>query len=291
MKYIYIFFSLIAITGCQHSPFSGYSSMGDGIYYKLLAFGDSAKPAQPLDFITFDIAYRTTSDSLFFIGRRTMQLTEPEFNGSIDNCFLHLSELDSASFIIDAQDLFERTLNSTMPSFLNAGDKIKVDIKMIVIRNQEQYLREKEEFLAWIRDFGDYERTVLQNFIDEKKIEVAPTPSGMYFVRTQKGTGKKVELGDVITVNYEGKFLNGVFFDSSIKSKQPLEFVYGSEWQVIAGIDEAIGLMNEGDKALVILPSGLAWGDKGSSTGIIPPFTSIIYELELVSVKTRSIVN
>ena len=44
----------------------------------------------------------------------------------------------------------------------------------------------------------------------------------------------------------------------------------------------------EGDKAAIILPSGLAWGSKGSSTGIIPPFTSVIYEIDLVSVQQRA---
>ena len=51
---------------------------------------------------------------------------------------------------------------------------------------------------------------------------------------------------------------------------------------MIAGLEDAIGRMREGQRALVILPSYLAWGEKGSSTGIIPPFTTVIYEVELL---------
>ena len=131
-------------------------------------------------------------------------------------------------------------------------------------------------------------QTVLKNFIEEKEIKIKPTESGIYLINTKKGTGKKVERGDIVTVNYDGKFLNGQFFDSTNETRQPLEFVYGTEWQVIKGLDEAIGYMCEGDKAVIILPSGLAWGEKGSSTGIIPPFTTVVYELELISVKQRS---
>jgi FKBP-type peptidyl-prolyl cis-trans isomerase FkpA len=127
----------------------------------------------------------------------------------------------------------------------------------------------------------------LRNFIEQQKIDVEPTESGMYFISVRPGTGKAVEIGDVVTVQYEGRFLNGRFFDSTIKSKQPFEFVYGSEMQVIPGIEYAIGRMREGEKALVILPSELAWGEKGSSTGIVPPFTSVVYEIELLKAVPR----
>jgi FKBP-type peptidyl-prolyl cis-trans isomerase len=286
---ITVVLSTLLFTHCwKKSPFPGYSLIEGDIYYKLIMFGEHRGVARPSDFVTIDISYRTMNDSLFFTGRRTMQLTAPEFPGSIDYCFFALSENDSASFIIDAHGLFEKTLSGEMPSFLNPGDVIKVDIKMILIRTAEQYRREKDEFLAWIKDFGEYERTVLENYIEQRDIKIKPTLSGLYFIPLKRGTGKKVEKGDIVTVNYEGRFLNGKFFDSTIKRQQPFEFVYGTEWQVIQGLEEAIGMMVEGDRAVIILPSGLAWGTKGSITGIIPPFTSIMYEIELVSVQQRA---
>jgi FKBP-type peptidyl-prolyl cis-trans isomerase len=286
---IAVILASISLVGCwKKSPYPGYSLIEGEIYYKLIMFGEHRGFAKPTDFVTLDIAYRTLSDSLFFSGRRTMQLTAPEFAGSIDNCFFALSENDSASFIIDAQGLFEKTLNGELPSFLNAGEVIKVDIKMLIIRTAEQYRREKDEFLAWIKDFGEYERTVLENYIEQRDVKIKPTSSGLYFIPIQRGTGKRVGKGDIVTVNYEGRFLNGKFFDSTIKRQQPFEFVYGTEWQVIKGLEEAIGMMGEGDRAVIILPSGLAWGTKGSITGIIPPFTSVMYEIELISVQQRA---
>ena len=270
------------------SPYPTYTLIEGNVYFKLIMFGDNRGTPNPSDFVTVDIAYRTMSDSLFFRGKRTMQLTDPEFEGSIDHCFLALSENDSASFIIDAQGLFENTLNGELPSFLNPKETIKVDIKMSIIRTAEQYRREKEEFLAWIKDFGEYERTVLDNYIEQRNVNIKPTESGLYFIPIKSGNGKKVEIGDIVTVNYEGRFLNGKFFDSTIKRQQPFEFVYGTEWQVIKGLEEAIGLMKEGDRSVIILPSGLAWGTKGSITGIIPPFTSVMYEIELISVQQRA---
>ena len=175
-----------------------------------------------------------------------------------------------------------------MPSFIKKGDKMKIDIRMDDIRTEDQYRRDKEEFLKWIEDFGEYEKLVLHNFIEKEKIEVEPTESGMYFISLANGSGKPVEYGDIVTVNYEGRFLNGRFFDSTVKRNQPFEFVYGTELQVIPGLEDAIGRMREGQRALVILPSDLAWGEKGSSTGIVPPFTTVIYEVELLKAVPQS---
>ena len=238
--------------------------------------------------MTCQLCYSTMSDSTFFVGNRTFQLTEPEFDGSIDVCFLMMSAGDSASFIIDAENFFQKTLQCQMPSFIKKGDKMKIDIRMDDIRTEDQYRRDKEEFLKWIEDFGEYEKLVLHNFIEKEKIEVEPTESGMYFISLVNGSGKPVEYGDIVTVNYEGRFLNGRFFDSTVKRNQPFEFVYGTELQVIPGLEDAIGRMREGQRALVILPSDLAWGEKGSSTGIVPPFTTVIYEVELLKAVPQS---
>jgi len=67
-----------------------------------------------------------------------------------------------------------------------------------------------------------------------------------------------------------------------VRTKQPFQFVYGTEWQVVKGLEEAIGMMQEGEKALVILPSDLAFGSEGSSTGIIPAYTSLIFDVEII---------
>ena len=85
--------------------------------------------------------------------------------------------------------------------------------------------------------------------------------------------------------NFSIKF-DGKYFDSTIRRNQSFQFVYGTEWQVIKGLEEAIGMMHEGEKSLFIVPSELAFGPAGSSTGIIPPYTSLIFEVELLKVSS-----
>lgn len=276
--------SILVLLGCNKSPYPGYSASDSGFHYKLKSIGENNIKAGVGDYVTVDIQYSTMDDSVFFSGRRKFQISEPEYKGSVDACFAMLAEGDHANFIIDAGKFFSITLNSSKPSFLQSEPHMKVDIKMLEIQKQEEYKKEKEAFLKWIQDFGKYEQVLLNQYIEQKEIDANPTPSGLYFISLTKGNGEKVTRGDTITVHYEGRFLNGKFFDSTKKRKQPFEFVYGQEWQVIEGLEEAFGKMREGGKALVILPSDIAFGNDGSSTGIIPPFTSLIYEIELLNV-------
>jgi FKBP-type peptidyl-prolyl cis-trans isomerase FkpA len=149
------------------------------------------------------------------------------------------------------------------------------------IQTSKEYENQKRAFLKWIEDFGEFEREILSQYIKEQKLSIQPTASGMYFLKLKDGNGRKVIQGDTLLVDYEGRFLDGKFFDSTRKRHDPFQFVYGTEWQVVKGLEEAIGMMEEGEKALIILPSELAFGEIGSSTGIIPPFTSLVFEVEL----------
>lgn len=287
IKRTFLAFALIALifNSCDYfSKYPGYKKTQSGIYFKLIKFGESLDKAKPGDYMTVDIVYKTLKDSIFFEGRRKLQITEPTFKGAIDECFLMLSEDEMASFIISANDFFTKTLETTLPDFIHEQDPMVVDIDVVDIQTEEEYFMEKEAFLNWIEDFGDYEKVILRQYIDLQKVEIEPTESGLYHIVLQEGKGEKVFIGDTVTVHYEGKFLNGKFFDSTKRRNSPFQFVYGRKWQVIEGMEEAIGRMIEGEKALFIMPSQIGFGETGSSTGIIPPYTSTLFEVELVEV-------
>lgn len=276
----------VIITSCEFSSdYPGYSKSNDGYYYKLRKIGDGQVNAGIGDYVTVDLVYRTMNDSVFFTGRRKFQLSQPAFKGSVDYCFLMLEAGDAASFIISANDFFSKTLETSLPTFISENDFMIIDIEMIEIQSEASYLREQEAFLRWIDDFGEYERVLLTQYFKNEKIEADSTETGLYLINLKEGTGKQIELGDTVEVHYEGRFLNGKFFDSTKMREEAFSFIYGQEWQVVEGLEEAIGKMSEGEVSLVILPSKLAFGERGSSTGIIPPFTSLIFEVEVKSVK------
>lgn len=283
-KYIVILFVVSVFSCSKDSPYPGFNKGKQGIFYQLHKIGESSDKAKYGDYITADIVYKTMDDSVFFIGRRKLQLLKLDARGSIEECFKMLSIDDSATFIISADEFFGKTLETSRPEFIPPMSKMKVSLNVIEIQTQNEYQNEKEAFLNWIDDFGEYEKVILKQFLFEEKLDVKPSGTGLYYLKIKEGTGENIAIGDTITINYEGKFLNGKFFDSTIRRNQPFQFVYGTEWQVVEGLEEAIGMMCEGEKSLFILPSDLAFGTEGSSTGIIPPFTSLIFEVEILAV-------
>ena len=281
----FLFLIVILITSCnEKSNYPGYTKHKEGFYYKLIKIGDDGAKCAYNDFVTANIVYTTMKDSIIFRGRRKFQISNPDFTGSVDKCITLMGKDDSASFIISADNFFRKTLSSDLPSYLKLTDKMKVDLSILEIQTPGEYAHEKEAFLKWVDDFGEYEKTIIKQYLQESKLKSRPLANGMYYFPLKKGNAKTVNIGDTVVVHYEGRFLNGKFFDSTRQRNEPFQFVYGQQWQVIKGMEDAIGLMHEGEKALFIMPSDVAFGENGSSTGIIPPFTSLIYEVELVSV-------
>ncbi len=109
------------------------------------------------------------------------------------------------------------------------------------------------------------------------------TESGLRYQFIQQGKGQKAEKGETVSVHYKGQLTDGTVFDSSYKRNQPIDFPLG-QGQVISGWDEGIQLLGIGDKARFVIPPHLGYGARGAG-GVIPPNATLIFDVELVSVK------
>ena len=109
------------------------------------------------------------------------------------------------------------------------------------------------------------------------------TTSGLEYIEVQAGTGAQAAAGKTVAVHYTGKFQDGKVFDSSISRGEPLEFKLGVG-NVIKGWDEGIALMKVGGKAHLIIPPAVGYGERGAG-GVIPPNSTLVFDVELVAVK------
>lgn len=119
-----------------------------------------------------------------------------------------------------------------------------------------------------------------QTLISERWPEAVTTPSGLKYVVVEEGAGETPKKGDVVTVHYTGKLLNGQKFDSSYDRKQPIDFPVGTG-QVIKGWDEALLGMEKGEKRVLIIPANLGYGPSGR--GPIPPNATMVFDVELMN--------
>jgi FKBP-type peptidyl-prolyl cis-trans isomerase len=151
---------------------------------------------------------------------------------------------------------------------------------------------QKQNVMTQLRK--NQETKVLAKYLEDNKIYVKPTVSGLYYIEEIKGQGANPTKGCVVMVNYTGRLLeNGKIFDTNNEATakqaglfnegrlyQPIEFSIG-RGQVIPGWDEGVSLMSLGSKGQLIIPSSIGYGAQGG--GEIPPFSTLVFDIELVN--------
>jgi FKBP-type peptidyl-prolyl cis-trans isomerase FklB len=115
---------------------------------------------------------------------------------------------------------------------------------------------------------------------NKKKPGVITTPSGLQYSVIKEGTGAKPTLNDKITAHYHGTLIDGTVFDSSVDRGQPASFPVSG---VIPGWTEALQMMSVGSKWKLVIPSNLAYGERGAG-GKIAPNSVLVFEVELLSI-------
>ncbi|WP_125719254.1 peptidylprolyl isomerase [Flavobacterium ustbae] len=198
--------------------------------------------------------------------------------------------------VVDAKD--QEVVNKVVQ-----GDNI-VSVK--IIRNGEA----AKKFDA-VKVFHDYFADIAKEqikyagvqkdklaFYAAQKAKATKTNSGLEFVVTEKGSGKKPAIGTQVYIHYAGFLEDGTLFDTSIedvakqfgkfdeqrsaaKGYQPIPFTAGKKDGLIPGFIEGIEQLSFGDKAVLFIPSHLAYGETGAG-GVIPPNANIIFEIQLL---------
>lgn len=116
-----------------------------------------------------------------------------------------------------------------------------------------------------------------------KKSTVVTTQSGLQYEVINTGNGAKPKSTDKVKVHYTGMLTDGKVFDSSVERNEPAVF---GVTQVIKGWQEALQLMQVGDKWKVFIPQNLAYGARGAGGGEIPGYAALVFEVELLEIVT-----
>ena len=141
----------------------------------------------------------------------------------------------------------------------------------------------REKTAAATKEAAEKNSKESQKFLAENKAKpgVKTTASGLQYKVVKEGSGTPPKETDTVVVNYRGTLIDGTEFDSSYKRGEPATFPVN---RVIKGWTEALQLMKPGAKYQLFIPSDLAYGPGGTG-GDIGPNATLIFEVELMSVK------
>ena len=106
------------------------------------------------------------------------------------------------------------------------------------------------------------------------------TSSGLIYKTLTPGTGESPKATDTVKVHYRGTFIDGSEFDNSYKRGEPTEFPVT---KVIKCWTEGLQRMKVGEKAQLVCPAGIAYGDRGMGSAV-PPGATLVFQVELLSI-------
>lgn len=249
-------------------------------YFKLLAFSDTYKKAHPSDVVTAHVTYSLVdTDSLLFETERGVIVRDEKKLG-LPLLFVDAHSGDSISFIVPTSDFVLDTIFPKEFDTLMAAPEMRITVRIKSVVDSATYRENQKALLLWKQTKADYEKYLIQQYLQQHTETFVYQKNGIYKRIIKKGTGAYPSLNNYVTISYQGSLLNGTIINHSTIQ----DFLLSSEMQVIDGLVLVIQKMQEGERAQVIVPSSYAWGENGSSDGSVPPFSSLVFDIELKAI-------
>jgi len=279
--------TLILLTAMALPAFSqkfpGFLKTQTGLYYKIYKIGTDTLTPRIGNYVEFDMIYHGMShgkDSVFFNSQKQehpapvrFSLPRPGFKGDLNEGIAMLAKGDSGVFIVNADSLIFKTFKmKKRPSGIDSNEYFYFHIHLLSFQTPESMIFKEE--------------AQLKKYVEDNKITVKPNSMGLYIIETQPGTGMKIDSGCQVRMNYRVSLLDGKELFSTFERPEPVKFEYGNRIDT-PGFEYAVSTLKKGSKAKFIVPSSLAFGQRGSGTTVLP-YTPIIYEVEILDVKTKA---
>jgi FKBP-type peptidyl-prolyl cis-trans isomerase FkpA len=297
--------AIISNTGCKSN--SGFKTI-NGISYKIIK-DVPGKTAKMGDIIEFNFSVKVDTlpgKALVIIDTRkgdgqpkVARVDSVKQRGDFQAVFPLLSIGDSAVVQVSCDTILKTVPPAQMghlPTWLKKGNTVNITIAVVSIKSMEEYQAEmkakqadmQNEMKAKAAAQMPIDDKLLQDYFAKNNIKAQKTASGLYYTIQKPGSGPQITEGQVVSMMYTGKTLDGKAFDSNIDTSighhgnKPLVFPVGKH-QMIAGVDEGVALLKKGSKATFYLPSPLGYGENAPPN--IGPNAVLIFDVDITDVK------
>lgn len=283
--YTAAFLFMAGCTGTPDAPEApSFEKLPSGVYGRMIANGaDSLPLAKPGDVLVLNMEYRISSDSVLFSSRDMpgvfrMKLAQPATRNvpTAESVLASLRPGDSVSFYLSAQSFYVHSMKADVPAYIKPGDSLHFTLRLVrtetdsVVDSGRKYLQ---------KSLQAQENDIISEYVEKNMPGIKPLGNGIYIKVFKRGKGSKPQKGEPVAMHYTLTQLNGEMIFTSVKRGEPFQFTMGSE-MVIPGLESATAELPRGSHALVLVPSGLAYGAEGYK--YIKPFTPLIFEMKLL---------
>lgn len=291
-----IIFSITAVISFAAVFFScsgnhnGYDKAQNGTLYKVYHRGSDSTKVLESEIVSVNMSYRI-GDSLIFDSKNAedgimrFPVTEPIFKGDLYDALKLMGTGDSISFAVVADSFYLKTAAlKKLPESVISGSQIYYDIKLLSHISPEEWQIEVAETR---KEQSRKEKVILQNYLNENKIYVDPTSTGLFFIPIKKGRGAQPDTGDMCQVHISVRELESDDLLYSNFGERPMDVEYGKGFDT-EGFREGLGMLRPGGKAQLLVPSWIGVGTTGRE--VVAPFKTLVYEVELLAIRSIDVV-
>ena len=274
------------IFSCSDSKFSDYTTADNGTLYKVHSRGNDSTKALESEIVTVKLSYRLKDSVLFNSntsenGTMRFPITKHLFKGDLYDALTLMGTGDSISFVVVADSFYLKSAALTkLPEFVEPGSHLIYDIKLLKHISGAEWQVELDQIN---KTKQKEEKVQLQQYLVKNKIFTDPTSTGLYFIPIKKGRGAKPDTGDMCQVYISVKELNSDDLLYSNFGERPMDVEYGKGFDT-KGFREGLGMLQPGGSATLLVPSWIGVGSSGME--VVAPYTTLIYEVELLAIRS-----
>ena len=178
-------------------------------------------------------------------------------------------DIDKKTFLMAVENALDGKVGPMDDTTFN---KVLQEAAMIMITNQQNKMAETAE--SAMNNEAKYFKELKANNPDIKSTE-----SGLHYKVVKQGEGRKAFSGGRVRFHYKASLFDGKVFDQTYEVREPILTLTDN---VFPGLQEGLKLMAAGSHYVFYIPNHLAFGPNGTED--VPPYTAVIYEIELIHV-------
>lgn len=276
IQILFLLVAVLAFTACQETATS--ETLPSGYEYILHTPNNDGVAAEPEAIAFFRYGMRNDAETVVSNYEATFPQAAPipaESPGRpltpIDEALMRMKVGDSLTIVVP----LDTVPAEQRPQGFENSDFLYYDISLKDLKTKASMDTKVEEISTFIN-------STIDAYNDGTLEGIQKTDSGLEYVIHEEGTGQRPDSAAYVYVDYYGSLLDKTPFDDSFKRGMPFAFQIKTG-RVIPGWDEGIGLLPEGSKATLFVPSDLGYGEAGSPP-VIPGNAKLAFYVELTGI-------